>query len=155
LVDTNKNSKTPEEVRTFRPTIDHISGSAMIAKHFKNLIAISRNYTATDSSGQNRTVVYVDKTKYGPSGKFELDFDPMTLLFRTWSLEKHNTDNKLKAMDEILEEDVKLPLFEEKKVEEVIEEVAEEIVIAPPKVIRKLETPVKELEPEKMNNIPF
>lgn len=65
-----------------RPTIDHINGSGMIAKHFKNIVALKRNAAAVSETERSDTKVYVDKTKFGPAGSFSLTYDEKSLCFR-------------------------------------------------------------------------
>lgn len=128
----NKKGKDENDVKVIRPTIDHISGSAMIAKHFKNLISIQRNYASLDTEKQTETKVYVDKTKYGPSGHFDLKFDPTTFLFQVPPPGYAVTKIKMQAMDEMLEEEVVLPMIDfpvEEKAEIVAEPIPEPVVV--------------------------
>ncbi len=158
----NKKGKDENSVRVIRPTIDHISGSAMIAKHFKNLISIQRNYASVDQEEQKQTKVYVDKTKYGPSGSFELLFDATTFLFRVPPVNYQVTQMKQKAMEEMLEEEVVLPLLpvEEKEIAPVIVEppkpapVIVEIEDGLPKKKPSMLEP-KKIEDEDLGDIPF
>jgi len=69
------------KVTASRPTLDFINGSGMISKHFKNIVALKRNVVAVDPAERCETSVYVDKTKYGPSGYFQLRYDENTLRF--------------------------------------------------------------------------
>lgn len=149
----NKKGKDDNQVRVIRPTIDHISGSAMIAKHFKNLISIQRNYAAESPEEQTKTKVYVDKTKYGPSGSFDLVFDPSTFLFKLPSYEAAVTKMKTQAIDEMLEDAIKLPLEVEPEPEE--EKPPPVIVDVPPqpvpekkplKIVVENRTPLKKAE---------
>lgn len=155
----NKKGKDENDVKVIRPTIDHISGSAMIAKHFKNLISIQRNYAANDTEEQAKTKVYVDKTKYGPSGSFDLLFDPTTFLFQLPPPGYAFNKMKMAAMDEMLEEQVVLPL-------ELVEEEKAAVVAAPVPVAvavdiepgytkpKSLNEPQK-IADEKLGDIPF
>lgn len=68
-------------VRVMRPTIDHISGSGLIGKHCKNIIALQRNAAAQDQIERQTTTVFVDKTKFGPTGEFKLRFSEDQLCF--------------------------------------------------------------------------
>ncbi len=69
------------EVRASRPTVDHINGSTLIAKHIKNLISIRRNPASPDPNERAKATIYVDKTKYGPSGWFDCHYEETTLVF--------------------------------------------------------------------------
>lgn len=75
-------SKKDDSVKAIRPTVDHIAGSAMIAKHFKNILALKRNTVANDLVDRTKTTLYVDKTKFGPAGSTEIYYCEQTLGFR-------------------------------------------------------------------------
>lgn len=91
-----------DKVKANRPTIEFISGSAMISKHFKNIIAIQRNSMAEEEVERSKTIVYVDKTKYGAAGKLHLHYDEKTLLFLKDSPISYMTNSIHKAIDEKL-----------------------------------------------------
>lgn len=74
-------STNKDEVKVKRPTVDDVNGSSLISKHFKNLIAIQRNTAAVDMAERVETIVYVDKTKFGPTGSFKLQYDEQSLVF--------------------------------------------------------------------------
>jgi hypothetical protein len=71
-----------DKIKTERPTLDSVAGSGLISKHTKNVIGLRRNYASSSEDDQRQTWVYVDKTKSGPSGQFQLEFDPSCLRFR-------------------------------------------------------------------------
>lgn len=159
----NKKGKEDGDVRTVRPTIDHIAGSSMIAKHFKNLIALQRNYASSNQDEQAKTKVFVDKTKYGPASNFDLVYDSSTFLFQPFDVNKRMHDNKVAAIDEMLEDAVVLP-FEKEEVKTpttskpVEEEVKEEVIEPPPPpkpVIKTITPPTKAIEDEKLGDIVF
>jgi archaellum biogenesis ATPase FlaH len=75
--------KSGSQVTTYRPNVDFINGSALISKHFKNIIALRRNALSTSKEERQQTTVYVDKTKAGPTGSFELVFDEFSLEFKS------------------------------------------------------------------------
>lgn len=79
LLETNKKD---DSVKAVRPTVDHIAGSAMISKHFKNIIGLRRNTVAHDIVDRTKTDVFVDKTKYGPADSSELYYCEKTLSFK-------------------------------------------------------------------------
>jgi len=108
----NKKGSDSDEIRAVRPTIEHIAGSSMISKHFKNLIAIQRNSMAPDSYTQSLTKVYVDKTKYGPAGHFELQYQADVLRFVTPKTSRVINDAKSNAINEMLDKAVALPLYD-------------------------------------------
>ena len=82
LVWVNKHGK----VGATRPTIDSISGSSLISKHFKNIIGIQRNMASADINERCETWFHVDKTKYGPSGSFKLLYNEQSLCFHDSTL---------------------------------------------------------------------
>lgn len=69
------------QVVTKRPVVDDINGSSLISKHTKNIIGLQRNVQSIDPLEQSKTYIYIDKTKSGPTGKFQALFDPATLTF--------------------------------------------------------------------------
>ena len=69
------------QARIIRPTIDSINGSSLISKHFKNVIGMSRNVAADSPQDRRLTKIYVDKTKYGPSGSFTTNYNEDSLIF--------------------------------------------------------------------------
>jgi hypothetical protein len=70
-----------EKVKVIRPRIDDISGSALIGKHCKNIISLQRNSAAIEKEERQETTVYVDKTKFGPTGSFKIRFSEDQLCF--------------------------------------------------------------------------
>lgn len=70
-----------EKVKVIRPRIDDISGSSLIGKHCKNIISLQRNSAATEKEERQETTVYVDKTKFGPTGSFKIRFSEDQLCF--------------------------------------------------------------------------
>ena len=81
------------KVEALRPTIDFINGSSLIAKHFKNIIALRRNVASEEPLERCETFVYVDKTKFGPSGSFQLRYNEDTLCFQDPKQDHpHNAD---------------------------------------------------------------
>jgi KaiC/GvpD/RAD55 family RecA-like ATPase len=68
-------------VTVVRPNIDSINGSSLISKHFKNIVALSRNVASEEKGVRCHTSVYVDKTKYGPAGKFTIEYREDSLVF--------------------------------------------------------------------------
>ena len=163
----NKKGKDDSKVRTVRPTIDHIAGSSMISKHFKNLIALQRNYASGDEEEQSKTKVYVDKTKYGPSSSFDLAYEAATFLFKPLNLNDKMTKNKISAIDEMLEDAVVLPFKPTKtkkpaavkQEEDVVVKIAEEKEIEPvivfPPVMKIMTQETKPIDDEKLGGIPF
>lgn len=90
-----------------RPTTDHISGSAMIAKHTKNIIGIQRNISADDISERSETLVYVDKNKSGPNGKFACTFGEQTMIFTDgtylndpWKSKTEDAEDFIKSLEQ-------------------------------------------------------
>jgi hypothetical protein len=77
LIEVSKSGK----VKVTRPTIDHISGSGLIAKHCKNIISLQRNVASDEPEEREQTIIYVDKTKFGPTGSFRLRFGEKFLCF--------------------------------------------------------------------------
>lgn len=136
-----------DSVKANRPTIEFISGSAMISKHFKNIIAIQRNSMADTEEERTRTMVYIDKTKYGAAGKFQLVYDEKTLLFLNDSPTSYATSAKLKAIDETLNSP-QAALLEFEAGEPVPDNVDEGVVDEPEVVEVKIVPPVVEEEPE-------
>lgn len=113
----NPQKKNSNGVNQTRPNIDHIAGSGMIAKHFKNLIALHRQAIANDiedteqaeNHDNNKTRVYIDKTKFGPSGMMYLSFDPETLLFVPYRVEQAVQEKKQLVIEQALKEQVTKP----------------------------------------------
>lgn len=88
------------KVLVVRPTLDSINGSSLISKHFKNVIALKRNVASSDEEERCETVVYVDKTKSGPSGQFRLNYNEETLCFLDPSIPKPMSKLKKQRLGE-------------------------------------------------------
>jgi len=82
LVQTRKGrGESSESIHVLRPTIDHISGSGLIAKHFKNVMSLMRNTAAENPLDRMDTTVFVDKTKNGPTGVVRFYYNEQTMVF--------------------------------------------------------------------------
>ena len=92
-----------DEVKVIRPTIDSVMGSGLISKHFKNTIALKRNFAATEVTERQHTSVFVDKTKFGPSGHFDLKYDEQCLIFKDPNLNGGTTVEDLQQNKKRLE----------------------------------------------------
>lgn len=90
------------KVTAVRPTMDFVNGSGLITKHSKNVIAIKRNAVSDDPIDRCETTVYVDKTKWGPAGFFNLVYNEKTLRF-----EEKTSPRALDALSPQLREEAK------------------------------------------------
>lgn len=84
-----------DEVKQGRPSIDSVMGSKLITSHTKNTIGIQRNTVAADKMERANTKLYVDKTKFGPSGIARLYFNEDTLQFQSTDLPSERMSSDL------------------------------------------------------------
>ena len=145
LLETNKKDST---VKAIRPTVDHIAGSGMIAKHFKNIIAMKRNTVAPDILDRTRTEIYVDKTKYGPAGSDELFYCEQSLCFKSDQKDVILAKVRSQLTNEIADiaDDTKLPVTKHEKpvtLGEVKAQNAKKVTPEPIKIEKKEFTMVK------------
>lgn len=67
-------------IKVSRPTVDDVMGSGLLSKHTKNVIGLQRNHQSDDLDEHKEMMVYIDKTKFGPTGKIAMEFNPYTLV---------------------------------------------------------------------------
>lgn len=70
-----------DEIKVLRPTMDQIAGSGLISKHCKNVMSLQRNPASPDKNQRENTTLFVDKTKFGPTGNVYLRFAEDSLCF--------------------------------------------------------------------------
>lgn len=91
------------KIQVKRPTIEDVSGSKFIVSHTKNVISLTRNEQSDDPLERMRTMVYVNKQKTGPTGKFNLVFNPEKLTFKDYAAYSAETSLSLISKDEEVE----------------------------------------------------